>query len=116
MPAPRKRRKHSGSDLLLAPAVVGMRLPLMALDAVSGAPNGREAMMALQEKALATAEGVFAVQSATLKAALSFWPDVLAGKSPSLLDGRAASDATAAALKPVAKRVRHNYDRLSGKR
>ncbi|TIV30600.1 MAG: hypothetical protein E5V99_17205 [Mesorhizobium sp.] len=29
----RKRRKHSGSDLLLAPAVIGMRVPLLMLEA-----------------------------------------------------------------------------------
>ncbi|RTM00945.1 MAG: hypothetical protein EKK31_22125 [Hyphomicrobiales bacterium] len=116
MPIGRKRRKHSGSDLLLAPVVIGMRVPLIALDALSGAPNGKEAMLAVQEKAIAAAEGLFAAQAATFKAALSFWPELLAGKSPSLLDGRAAGAATAAALRPVARRVRHNYDRLSGKR
>ncbi|TPN75963.1 hypothetical protein FJ987_22965 [Mesorhizobium sp. CU2] len=116
MPARKTRRKPSGSDLLLAPAVIGMRLPLMALDMASGAPNGREALLAVQEKALAMAEGICAAQAATLAAALRFWPEVLAGKSPSLLDGRAARDAGAAALRPVAKRVRRNFERLSNQR
>jgi hypothetical protein len=112
----RKFRKPGGLDLWLAPAVIGMRMPLMALDAVSGAPNGKEAMMAVHEKALAATEGLLAAQAATFRAALSFWPEVLAGKSPSLLDGRAASAATAAAVRPIAKRVRSNYHRLSAKR
>ncbi|PBC06642.1 hypothetical protein [Mesorhizobium sp. WSM3859] len=116
MPIRRKRRKHSGSDLLLAPAVISLRVPLLVLDAVSHAPNGREALQAVQEKALAVTEGLFAAQAKTFEAALRFWPDVLSGKSPSLCDGTAAMEATAAALLPAARQVRRNFDRLSKRR
>ncbi|RWH68520.1 hypothetical protein [Mesorhizobium sp.] len=112
----RKRRKHSGSDLWLAPAVIGMRVPLLVLDAMSHAPDGREALLAVQEKALAGTQGLFAAQAKTLEAALRFWPDVLSGKSPSLCDGTVAVEATAAALLPAARQVRRNFDRLSKRR
>ncbi|RWE68190.1 hypothetical protein [Mesorhizobium sp.] len=112
----RKRKKHSGSDLLLAPAVIGMRVPLLVLDAMSHAPNGREALQAVQEKALAGTQGLFAAQAKMLEAALRFWPDVLSGRSPSLCDGTVAMEAAAAALLPAARQVRRNFDRLSKRR
>ncbi|MDG4852492.1 MULTISPECIES: hypothetical protein [unclassified Mesorhizobium] len=100
-------------DLMLAPAVVAMRLPLIALDASSRAPKGIEAMLAVNEKALAFAEGMAAAQLVILRSALWFWPEVLSGRSPSFLSGGALKDSMVAALKPAGRRVRTNFNRLS---
>ncbi|WP_245433331.1 hypothetical protein [Mesorhizobium sp. WSM3866] len=100
-------------DLMLAPAVVAMRLPLIALDASSRAPKGIEAMLAVNEKALAFAEGMAAAQLVILRSALRFWPEVLSGRRPSFLSGGALKESMVAALKPAGRRVRTNFNRLS---
>lgn len=79
-------------DLMLAPAVVAMRLPLIALDASTRAPKGVELMVAINEKALAFGEGFAAAQLAILRSAVRFWPEVLSGQSPSFLNGGAAKE------------------------
>ncbi|PBB96845.1 hypothetical protein CK224_21055 [Mesorhizobium sp. WSM3862] len=99
-------------DLMLAPAVVAMRLPLIALDASSSAPKGVEVMLAINEKALAYAEGLAGAQLAIVRSALRFWPEVLSGQSPSFLNGGAARESLVAALKPSGRRVRANFTRL----
>jgi hypothetical protein len=47
---------------------------------------------------------------------LSFWPDIIAGRTPSLLSGAAVEHSVHAALKPSGRRVRANYKRLSGRK
>ncbi|MBZ9742520.1 MULTISPECIES: hypothetical protein [unclassified Mesorhizobium] len=49
-----------GADLMLAPLVVMMRLPLMAMEARSGEPWSAETAMAVREKTVAMAEGALA--------------------------------------------------------
>ncbi|RUU94147.1 hypothetical protein EOD00_28220, partial [Mesorhizobium sp. M7A.T.Ca.TU.009.01.3.1] len=51
-----------GGDLMLAPLVAMMRLPLMAMDGGSSKPWGTEAARAVNEKTAAMAEGAFAAQ------------------------------------------------------
>ena len=43
-------------------------------------------------------------------------PDVLAGRTPSLLSGAALEHSIHAALRPSGKRVRANFKRLSGRK
>ena len=100
-------------DLMLAPAVVAMRLPIIALDASSRAPKGIEAMLAVNEKAFAFAEGMAAAQLVILRSALRLWPDLLSGQNPSFLSGGALKDSMVASLKPAGRRVRTNFNRLS---
>ncbi|RWB51862.1 MAG: hypothetical protein EOQ47_28425 [Mesorhizobium sp.] len=114
-----RKRRHirkgasAYSDLLLAPAVIAMRLPIIALEASSAAPKGEEAILAVTEKTLACAEGMAAAQGTIFSSALRFWPEVFSGRSPSLVNGDAVKEVILAALKPVSRRVRINFDRLS---
>lgn len=98
---------------MLAPAVVMMRLPLIALEAASGAPRGKEMLGAIDEKAAAAVEGMFAAQASMLNATLSFWPEFFSGRTPALLSGAAWKKTIAAAARPAGRRVRKNFERLS---
>lgn len=102
-----------GASLMLAPMVVAMRLPLMAAEAKAGLELGEETTRAVTEKTAATAEGLVAAQMALFESALQFWPEVLSGRTPSLLNGAAVERALHAALKPSGKTVRANFRRLS---
>ena len=51
-----------GSDLMLAPMVIFMRLPLMAAEAGNAGRWATESALAISEKAAALAEGAFAAQ------------------------------------------------------
>ena len=104
-----------GGDLMLAPMVALMRLPLMALDAGSGKPWGTETARAVNEKTVAVAEGAFAAQMSFLQSASRFWPEILAGRTPSLFNGVAAERSISAALKPASRAVKANFRRLSSK-
>ena len=107
---------HIASQFMLAPLVVGMRLPLMAFEAGNGAKGaGAETSRALTEKASAVAEGMAAAQMSMAGAAMRFWPELFAGRTPSLLNGVAAERAMHAALRPAGRKVKANYSRLSGK-
>ncbi|MBZ9684038.1 MULTISPECIES: hypothetical protein [unclassified Mesorhizobium] len=104
-----------GADLMLAPLVVMMRLPLMAMEARSGEPWSAETAMAVSEKTVAMAEGALAAQMSLLQSASRFWPEVLSGRTPSLFNGVAAERSISAALKPAGRAVRANFRRLSTK-
>ncbi len=54
-----------------------------------------------------------AAQLAMFGAAMRFWPDLLAGKSPADVIGSAMHHTASAAMKPMGRRVRANYRRLS---
>lgn len=101
------------TDLMLAPAVIAFRLPVLAAEAGTRDALGAETIRMVTEKAAAAAEGLTAAQLALARSALAFWPELLSGRMPSLIDGRAARQAMEAALKPAGKRVRSNFRRLS---
>ncbi len=115
----RRSRKFShpvtavATNLMLAPAVMLARLPLLAGEARHGDRWPSETARAVAEKAAAAAEGAAAAQLSLAKAAWSFWPDVIAGRVPALVNGEALREAADAALKPAGKRVRANFRRLS---
>jgi len=98
--------------LLLAPMVAMMRMPLLAMEAQRSGFSGAETGRAVTEKAAAAAEGLAAAQMAYLQAAWQFWPEVMSGKTPSILSGVAAERSVAAALSPAGRRVRANFRRL----
>ncbi len=100
---------------MLAPMVALMRLPLMAADASSGRTSGSETERAVSEKTKAMADGVFAAQMSLVGSMVQFWPELLSGKTPSMLNGVAAERSMNAALKPASLRVRANFRRLSMK-
>lgn len=101
-----------GSNLMLAPLVVAMRLPLMAAELRPG-PIGAETLRAVTEKSMALADGFAAAQMSYWRSAMGFWPEILSGKTPSLLTGAAAERSLHAALSPAGRRVKANYRRLS---
>ena len=116
MPKKPSRGTSLASDLMLAPWVIWMRMPtLMAESGGSARGIGAETTRAVTEKAAAVAQGMAAAQLSAMGAAMSFWPDVLSGRTPSILSGAAAERMTHAALAPMGKAVRSNYRRLSRK-
>ncbi|MER2537249.1 MAG: hypothetical protein ABTQ31_19020 [Rhizobiaceae bacterium] len=109
-----RRSATAYANLMLAPAVVMMRMPLLAAEAGrSSGGVGAETMRAVSEKAAALAEGAAAAQMSLFGAAMSFWPEVASGRVPALLSGKAAERSLDAALKPIGQRVRANHRRLS---
>jgi hypothetical protein len=113
----------SAGALMLAPMVAMMRLPLMAAEAgnsgkwaAEAGNSGKwaaESALAVNEKMAAIAEGAFAAHMSLLGSAAQFWPEVLAGKTPSVLTGAAVERSLHAALAPASRRVRANFRRLS---
>ena len=106
---------HSvAANLMLAPMVVWMRMPgLMTEAGAASGGIGVETTRAVTEKAAAMAQGLAAAQLSAIGAAMSFWPELLSGRTPSMLNGVAAERMVNAALKPAGQRVRSNYRRLS---
>lgn len=115
----RKRQATSqtiAGDLMLAPMVAAMRMPMLAAEAQRLYPWRAESTRAVMEKIAATSEGITAAQLAYLRSFSSFWPEIFSGKTPSLLSGVAAERSVNAALKPASRRVKANFKRLSAKR
>lgn len=102
-------------NLMLAPMVMAMRLPMIAGEARSGGGLSGESLAAVTEKATALAEGMIAAQMSFFQSAMQFWPEVLSGRTPSVLNGVAAQRSVAAALRPASKRVQANFRRLATK-
>ncbi|CAG0950282.1 MAG: hypothetical protein F9K19_11510 [Rhizobiaceae bacterium] len=100
-------------ELAFAPAVVLMRLPLLAAESRGEVISGVETALAVREKAEALAEGMAAAQLSMIGSAMRFWPDLLAGRSPAQIVDRAIHLSARAAVKPMGRRVRANYRRLS---
>lgn len=101
------------ADFMLAPAVMWLRLPLLAAEAQEANPFRVETLRAVSEKTAAFAEGAVAAQLSLVQSAARFWPEVLTGRSPSMLNGVAVERSMRAALQPARKRVRSNFRRLS---
>jgi hypothetical protein len=102
-----------GKDMMLAPVVMALRLPLMAMEARNNNLWGTETTRAISEKGIALAEGMVAAQLSLMRSAAGFWFDVAAGRTPDLLSGVAAERSIRAAMRPARRRVRANYRRLS---
>jgi hypothetical protein len=100
-------------DLMLAPMVALMRLPLMATETQRAAVWRTETNGAVSEKLAAIAEGAMAAQISVMQSVLKFWPEIFAGRAPSLLSGVAMERSIAAALKPASRRVKANFKRLT---
>jgi hypothetical protein len=98
-------------NLMLAPAVAAMRLPTLVLEAQSSNPWRTETLRAFTEKTAAVAEGAFAAQMSLVQSAFGFWPEVMSGRTPSVLSGVAAGRSMNAALKPASLRVKANFKR-----
>jgi hypothetical protein len=101
------------STLTLAPAVALMRLPLLAGEARGLDPWRVETTKAVAEKAAALAEGLFAAQLSLAVSVAGFWPEMLSGRVPSILNGVAIERSMHAALAPASRRVEANFRRLS---
>ncbi|MAW85156.1 MAG: hypothetical protein CMJ42_01370 [Phyllobacteriaceae bacterium] len=100
------------ADLLLAPFVVAMRLPVLYAEAAGGGLARNETHRAVDEKIAAGAEGLWAAQLSLWAGAFEFWPAVLSGRHPGDLMAESLERASRAALQPTSRTVRHNFDRL----
>lgn len=103
-------------DMMLAPAVVAMRLPLLADESGLVHPFRVETVRAVTEKTAAAMEGLFAAQASMMLSASRFWFELYSGRTPSLFNGEAVERAMHAAFTPSGLEVRKNYRRLSAKR
>lgn len=103
------------ANLMLAPLVVAMRLPLLAGASRNANPWGGETALAFAEKTSAVAEGMVAAQMSCLQSAWQFWPELLSGRMPSVLNGMAAERSMTAALHPASRAVMANFRRLSAR-
>ncbi len=108
-----RRQATLMANLAFAPAVVAMRLPLLATEAGGDPFAGVETALAISEKAEALVEGLAAAHLVLFASALRFWPDLMAGGDFASVFGRAFDRAAHAALRPAGRRVRANYRRLS---
>lgn len=86
---------------------------MLAAEAQSSNPARLETARATSEKTAAFVEGVLAAQLSLFQSAARFWPEVLTGRTPSMLNGVAVERSLRAALQPARKRVRSNFRRLS---
>ncbi len=68
---------------------------------------------AVAEKMLAAADGVFSAQMSMAGSMAAFWPEVMSGRVPSVLNGVAFERSVEAALRPARRTVQANYRRLS---
>jgi len=100
-------------DLMLAPMVAMMRLPLIATEAQGNARLRTETNRAVSEKVAAAAEGMISAQLSVMQSTLRFWPEIFSGRTPSLLSGVAIERSVKAALTPASRAVRANFKRLS---
>ena len=102
----------SARDLMLAPMVIAMRMPVLFAEAAHGTLVRREANRAVSEKLVAGVEGAMAMQASMMRSALDFWPAVMRGKDPRHLVAGSVVKAGHEALKPASRTVRNNFDRL----
>ncbi len=103
-------------NLMLAPMVAAMRLPLMASESRDTNFFGVETQRAIVEKNAAIAEGIYAAQLSLFHSVWRFWPEVFSGRTPSVLNGVAAERSVNAALKPASRKVKANFKRLARNR
>jgi hypothetical protein len=99
-------------SLMLAPAVMALRAPLLAAEAGGLDPWRMETARAVSEKMAAAAEGMVAAQLSLVRSTSTFWLELYSGSTPALLNGIALERAMHAALKPAGRRVKKNYRRL----
>jgi len=112
---PRRSDRAAGAlagSLMLAPAVMALRAPLLAAEAGGLDPWRLETTRAVTEKVAAATEGMVAAQLSLARSASVFWLELASGATPSLLNGVALERAFHAALKPAGRRVKRNYKRL----
>lgn len=100
-------------NFMPAPWVVALRLPIMAAEAQRDTGWSGETMRAASEKMTAAFEGMLAAQLSLVGSTLTFWPQVLAGRSPSAVTQMAFQRATEAAIRPASRKVKANFRRLS---
>lgn len=118
MTAKRRRRASRAvtRDLMLAPAVMAMRMPtLMAEAANASLEHGPETMSAVNEKVAAFAEGVAAAQLAWMGAAMMMPFAFASARSPMAPMMDMAEAVSTAAFAPAGRQVRRNHRRLVSK-
>ncbi len=108
-----RRAARTTDAFMLSPMVAMMRLPILAEEASRQTPWRGETGRAVAEKMLAAADGVFSAQMSMAGSMAAFWPEVMSGRVPSVLNGVAFECSVEAALRPARRTVQANYRRLS---
>ena len=107
------RAARTTDAFMLSPMVAMMRLPILAEEASRQTPWRGETGRAVAEKMLAAADGAFSAQMSMAGSMAAFWPEVMSGRMPSMLNGVAFERSVEAALRPARRAVQANYRRLS---
>jgi hypothetical protein len=107
------RAAAMANPFMLAPMVAMMRMPIMAQEAGRQTPWRGETGRAVAEKALAAVDGIFSAQMSIVGSMMAFWPEVMSGRTPSVLNGVAVERSIEAALRPAGRTVKANFRRLS---
>jgi hypothetical protein len=111
--ARRRKRTVDVPAAMLAPAIVWMRMPILIAEALTPGRSKPESLRAVSEKVAAAAEGVIAAQMAVGESLWRGWFDLAAGKPAATVANDAIHRATRAAERPVNRKLRANYRRLS---
>lgn len=109
----RRASREIARNLMLAPAVVAMRMPLFAAEAARAAGAASESTGAVAEKMTAFAEGVAAAQLAWAQSVMMLPFALATARSPLQPLADMAEAVTAAAFAPAGRQVRRNHRRLS---
>jgi len=107
------KKSRDAFPYFLAPLIVAMRVPALALEAQRAGQLGSETTRAISEKIEAVLEGTLAAQLSMWASMMQFWPEVIAGKTPALVSGSAITKSLEAAARPTHKRLVANFQRLS---
>jgi hypothetical protein len=110
----RRASNSIARNLMLVPAVMAMRMPLMTAEA-TGASLSSETAGAVSEKFAAFAEGAAAAQLAWMRSVMLLPLAFMTARSPLAPLVDMAEAVTAAALAPAGRQVRKNHRRLTGK-
>ena len=100
--------------MMLAPAVMAMRIPLMAAEMGKTGAWPTESVRAFTEKTLAFNQGIVAAQMSIAAGMFGAWTGMLSGRTHEAT--KMMEKAGAAALHPMAIAVRANHRRLSRQR
>lgn len=103
-------------DFFLVPYVLSQRLPILWMETVGLAPDGRrESERMITEKVDAVTEGMVSAHAEMMKATFAMGSALMSGRSPFGAALKGVERTTQAALAPSGRKLRRNARRLSGR-
>jgi hypothetical protein len=106
----------TATEFRLAPAVMGLRIPMLMAEMLEPSSTRRETLSAVTEKAAALHEGLLQAYVAAWRSAWTYWPQLMSGRPATRLAADAVGQTLRAATKPASRRLKANHRRLSRRR